>query len=295
MGVELPRRRVATLRARWLGQLLRGFREANGLTLKEASGYIQRDVGTMSRFESGEYPARRGDVLALLDLYEVTDQRQRATVQDLVVEVWRRGWWEKYTDAVRTPGLVDLVWLESRATAIRTFELGTLNGLLQTPEYAETVLRAVEPDADDELIQRWVELRIERQHILYRQRDPVSLRAIVDEAVLRRTVGGPELMADQLAYLLAGAERAPIEIRVLPFEAGAHASPSGDFRLLRIEQPFPEVAHLEGPAGSFQVEAVDAQRLADSYDRLWDAALDGPASLQLIGTVERELRARVRE
>jgi transcriptional regulator with XRE-family HTH domain len=292
--MALPRRRVATLRARWLGQLLRGFRETNGLTMAEAGRYLQRDIGTMSRFESGEYPARRGDVLALLDLYEVTDQRQRAAVLDLVVEVWRKGWWAKYASVLRPPGLIDLIWLESRAKDIRTYEVSPMSGLLQTPEYAETVMRAAEPEVDDQRIQRWVELRIERQHILYRDKDPVRLRAVVDEAVLRRAVGGPEVMADQLAYLLACMERPTIDIRVLPFDAGAHASPDGSFRLLRIEQPFPEVAYMEGPAGSFHVESVDAGRLGAAYDRLWISALEDDASKEFVATVERVYRQRAK-
>lgn len=290
----MPRKRTATLRARWLGQLLRGFREANGLTMAEASRYIQRDVGTMSRFESGEYPARRGDVLALLDLYEVTDQRQRATVLDMVVEVWRKGWWAKYASVLRPPGLIDLIWLESRTKDIRTYEVSPLSGLLQTPEYAETVMRAVEPNVEDRRMQRWVELRIERQHILYREKEPVRLRAVVDEAVLRREVGGAEVMADQLAYLLACMERPTIDLRVLPFEAGAHASPDGGFRLFRIEQPFPEVAYMEGPAGAFHIETVEAGRLAEAYDRLWITALDGDASRKFVASAEREYRKRAK-
>lgn len=285
-------RRRATLRAQWLGHVLHGLRQHNKLTLKEVGEYLQRDLSVISRFESGEQPARRGDVLAMLDLYGVEDKKQRDSLLQLAVEVWQKGWWSKYSKDV-APDIIDYVWLESRSESIRVYDVTTISGLLQTPEYAEALIRAVDSDADDEQVANWLELRMTRQRVLDGD-EPARLSVILDEAVLRRPIGGPKVMAAQLDHLVEQAARATIDVRVLPFEIGAHCCPDGSFRLHAMAYPFPQVAYVEGPAGSLYLESKEAERLSDMYDRLWNAALGDDESTEFIAAAAKEFRGRKR-
>jgi hypothetical protein len=105
----------------------------------------QRNTATVSRFESGEYPIRRPDLMALLDLYGVSERRKRDGLLRLSEDVWQKGWWDGYKPDVECQ-FVDYMWLESRATAIRAFDCVVLPGLLQTREYAEAVITAADRD-----------------------------------------------------------------------------------------------------------------------------------------------------
>ncbi|MFF0307861.1 helix-turn-helix domain-containing protein [Streptosporangium sp. NPDC004379] len=277
-----------TLRAQWLGQQLRELREANSLLLKDVAEYLQRDPSTASRFESGEYPIRRPDLLALLDLYGVADSGRRESLMKLSQEVWQKGWWDGYATEV-AGALIDYVWLESRAREIRAFDNVLLLGLFQTEEYARAVIEAAELGAEKHQIERWVELRMTRQEIL-KGEDPPQLSVIIDEAVLRREVGGPECMVNQLHHLIEHTSRPNIEIRVLPFSAGAHASPTGAFRILRMKDPYPEVAYVETPKGAVYVESPDTERFMLTYDDLRKLTLVPEDSAELISALAEEMR-----
>lgn len=283
-------RRRASLRAQWLGHVLHGLRQHNELTLKEGGAYLQRDISVISRFESGEQPARRGDVMAMLDLYGVEKKDQRDGLVQLAVEVWQKGWWSKYSKAV-TADVIDYVWLENRSESIRVYDASTISGLLQTSEYAEALIRAVDSDADDDQVANWLELRMTRQGVLDRE-EPAHLSAILDEAVIRRPIGGPKVMAHQLDHIAELVKRPNIDVRVLPFEIGAHAGTGGAFQLHAMAYPFPQVGYVEGPAGSLYLESADAELLSDMYDRLWNAALDDDESTGLITAAAKEFRGR---
>ena len=282
-----PRRRV-TLRAQWLGQQLRELREANGLTLSDAADYLQRNQATVGRFETAEYPIRRPDVMALLDLYGVSDGQQRTALMKLSEDVWQKGWWDGYADEV-AGWFVDYVWVESRATEIRSFDDTLLPGLLQTPRYAEAAIRAADPEASADQVARWIELRMTRQQVLAGE-DPPQLMAILDEALLHRLVGGPEVIREQLLHLVACANLSNIQMRLLPFRTGAHASPSGAFKLFTMADPYPEVAYAETPAGAIYVETPDTDRFEKTYDRMWKATLGAAESAELISATAEGLQ-----
>jgi transcriptional regulator with XRE-family HTH domain len=283
----MPPKAKVTLRAQWLGQSLRELRDASGMTLARAGEFLQRNAATVSRFESGEYPIRRPDLMALLDLYGVSDRRKRDGLLRLSEDVWQKGWWDGYEPDVERQ-FVDFVWLESRATEIRTFDPLVVTGLLQTREYAEAVITAAEWEADPAQIARWVQLRMDRQTLLH-QESPPQLRVIIDEFVLRREVGGPDVLRDQLSHLLATAELPHVDLRVLPASIGAHAGPSGYFLVFTIVEPDLDVGFAETLGGAVYVEPPDSERFVRVYDRLLGSALGPAESAQLIRAIGEDL------
>lgn len=280
------REQRVTLRAQWLGRMLRQLREQNNLTLKEAGEYLQKDFSTVSRFELGTFPVRRGDLLALMDLYAVDDKAQRETLLNLCGEVWQTGWWDKYSSDDVWGSTIDLVWLESRAETIRMFAALSVPGLLQIPEYAHALISVVDNDVSTDQVDRWVELRIDRQKVLHGDHLQ-GYTVLLDESSLLRVVGGPTVMAKQLAHLRRMAESERITIRVLPFAIGAHPSPEGAFTLLDLGNPFSTVAHIESRGGGIYLERGEVDKLVDVYDRLREMSLSPEDSVAFIAALER--------
>ncbi|MGH7745994.1 MAG: DUF5753 domain-containing protein, partial [Candidatus Dormibacteria bacterium] len=233
------------------------------------------------------YPIRRPDLMALLDLYGVSDRRKRDGLLRLSEDVWQKGWWDGYEPDVERQ-FVDFVWLESRATEIRTFDTMVVTGLLQTREYAEAVITAAEWEAEPAQIARWMQLRMDRQAVLY-QKEPPRLRVIIDELVLRRKIGGPEVLRGQLAHLLTVAELPHIDLRVLPASIGAHSSPSGYFLIFTIAEPDLDVGFAETLGGAVYVEPPDSERFVRVYDRLLDSALGPVESAELLRAIGEDL------
>jgi len=283
----MPTKPRPTLRAQWLGQSLRQLRESTGMTLQQAAEFLQRNAATVSRFESGEYPIRRPDLMALLDLYGVSERRRRDGLLRLSEDVWQKGWWDGYAPDVERQ-FVDFVWLESRATSIRSFDPLLVTGLLQTRDYAEAVITAAAWDAGPEQIARWVQLRMDRQGVLH-SAEPPRLSVIIDEPVLRRAVGGPGVRRGQLSHLLACTELPHLDLRVLPANVGAHASPSGYFLVFTIVEPDMNVGFAETVGGAVYVEPPDSERFVRVYDRLLDSALRPAESAGLIGAIREDL------
>jgi len=282
----MPPRR-ATLRSQWLGRQLRELRDGHGLKLSEVGAFLQRDISQVSRFEKGTYPIRRADVLALLDFYGVRDERFRESLCRFAEEAWRTDWWDGYAREVQN-WFVDYVWLESNATAIQMFTVLTIPGLVQTPDYARAVIRAEGPTASADQVERWVELRMKRQTILTR-REPPRLELLVDESALHRISGGPKVHAEQLRHLVTRTGYGDCELRIIPFSAGAHASPEGAFSVFALTEPYPEVAFVESPGGALYLEPPKTERFIAMYDRLREQALAPESSISLIESIAREL------
>ena len=282
------RRNIQTLRAQWLGQQLRELRENAGLTLKEAGEYVQRNLSAISRYETAQWPIRRGDVLGLLDLYGVADERERKRLIELADDVWRTDEWDREYGELIDRSFIDVPWLESRADLVCSYDVIHVPGLLQTKEYAEAVIRGVEgPDARLGLVERGVALRLDRQRVLD-GRQPTRLDAIVDEAALRRHVGGAAVMRGQLAHLVTQARRRHITLRVMRYAAGAHPGFFGAFRVFGLPHPYPEVGYVESLGGRLYLEPPTSARFVQAYDRLCQAALDPAASADLIATIAED-------
>jgi transcriptional regulator with XRE-family HTH domain len=280
--------RGPTLRAQWLGQQLRERREAGGLTLKEAAEYLQRDPSTVSRFESGVYPIRRGDLLALLDFYRIHEQREREELFRLSEEVWQTGWWDGFAKDIDRQ-FIEVPWLEARAERICSYNAMVVPGIMQTRAYAETVIRAAEGVAASyEQMARWVELRMTRQQVLDGE-NPTRMIAIIEEWVLRRSIGGAATMREQLERLVELSNRPSIEVRVLPFSVGPHAGHEGSFIVFEMPEPYPDVAYVVTLAGSLYVETPGTQRFAQAYDQLQRVALGPEESAGMILAIAEEL------
>ncbi|MFL1430702.1 MULTISPECIES: helix-turn-helix domain-containing protein [unclassified Nocardiopsis] len=285
----MPTDRSVTLRAQWLGQILREMRERKGLTLREVAEYLQRNLATIGRCEQGIYPIRRVDAAAMMDLYGINDKKQREAILELAGEVWKTGWWDQYSRDEVWSSTIDRAWLENRSDSMRAFATITVPGLLQTEEYARSLMLVADRNRTKREIERWVALRMERQRVFERS-EPMHMSAVIDEAALRRLIGGQQVMLDQVGHLLRCASQDNFDIRVLPFALGAHTSPGGPFTLLKMSDPFPTVAHVESPAGSIYLESESVDQLIDTYDWLHDHSLSGEDTIAFLVALEKELR-----
>ncbi|PZS31390.1 MAG: transcriptional regulator [Pseudonocardiales bacterium] len=279
--------RQPTLRAQWLGRHLRVLREEAGLTLKDTATFLQRDPSTVSRIETAEYSIRRPEVLGLLDFYNVSDGRRRATLMKLGEEVWQKDWWDQYVDE-RGKQFANFVWLEARASDIQSFDNVVVPGLLQTQEYAEAIMRAADPDSAEAQIQSWIDLRMRRQEVLDRA-DPPQITMLLDESVLRRQVGSAALSRRQLEHLLVSADRPRVSLRVLPLTIGLHPGATAAFVIFGMPDPYPEIGYVEALAGALYLEPPETEPLLRAYERVDRHALNPAESVRLIARVAKEV------
>ncbi|MGW1447121.1 helix-turn-helix domain-containing protein [Micromonospora sp. NPDC002411] len=288
----MPARReaiVQTLRAQWLGQQMRQLRERRGITLKQAAEFLERDFSSIARWERAEWPFRRGVVVSLLDLYGEHDGRERNRFIQLAEDAWRTDRWDDDYDELVDASFIDFPWLETRAEQISSWDAFLMPGLLQTPGYAEAVIRNAEGEqATDFSVAKWLQLRLDRQRVLSRE-PVVRVAAIIDESVLRRPVGRPAVMRAQLQHLGGLIQRPNIDLRVLRSKVGLHAGLDGSFVLFRMPKPYPEVAYAETLGGRRFMESPKSKRYALAYHRLRDVALDQRETAVLISKITEEL------
>lgn len=273
-------KRGPSLRAQLLGKLLKEYRDKSGLKMSDAGEYIQRGQATMSRLETGVVPARTPDVMALLNLYGVDDPSTRAALERLSREVFMKGWWDGNSEYL-SRWFIDVAWLEERASALRLYDAILVPGLLQTREYAEAAIRAGEPGESEELILQGVDFRMRRQRILDGS-EPTEISALIDESVLRRSNGCPNVLRDQLRHLAQLARRPNIEVRIVPCDAPVRASLSGTFTIFEPLEPYSAIAYSETLAGGVYVEDEKVDRFIRTYDELGKIAFDDETSAKLI-------------
>jgi transcriptional regulator with XRE-family HTH domain len=278
-----------TVRRRRLGTELRKLRESNGYKLEEVAAQLGVAPSTLSRIETGKAPTKSAYLGQMLEMYGVIDQAQRQVLVDMAREGHRKGWWAAYDDVLPS-GFDIYVGLEAETAAIRGYEISVVHGLLQTPQYARAVLSEMFPRHTVEQIDRLVDLRIQRQQ-RFDDDPPLELWAILDEAVIRRTVGGQLVMRGQLEHLLKMAARPGLTLQILPFSCGAHAGHGGPFSILEFpNRTDSEVAYVESVAGYIYLEKDREVRLrVEAFDRLRAAALAPGASLELITRLAHEL------
>jgi transcriptional regulator with XRE-family HTH domain len=278
-----------TVRRRRLGSELRRLREDHSIKLEEVAERLGVAASTLSRIETGKAPTKSVYLTAMLEMYGVTDPAQRQVLVDMAREGHRKGWWSVYDDVLPT-GFGIYVGLEAEAAGLRSFEGEAVQGLFQTPDYARAILREVQVRDTDEQVERLVDLRMKRQEVLDRN-PPLDVWMILDEAVIRRTIGGPEVMRDQLARLVEASRKPNVTLQVLPFSTGSHAGLRGPFSILEFpERADPDVAYVESVAGIIYLEKErEVRTAAEAFDRLRAAALSPGQSTDLIIEAAKDL------
>ncbi|MDK1476119.1 helix-turn-helix transcriptional regulator [Streptomyces sp. 549] len=227
-----------------LGTHLRRLREASGITREAAGDAIRGSHAKISRLELGRVGYKERDVADLLTLYGVQDETQREEFLTLARHANNPGWWHKYSDVLPS-WFETLLGMEEAASLIRTYEVQFIPGLLQTADYARAVTRLGHASASEAEIERRVALRMRRQELLSRPQAP-RLWAVIDEAALRRPLGGTAVMREQIQHLLQVAEQPNVTLQVAPFRIGGLAAAGGPVTILRFHEPdLPDIVYLE--------------------------------------------------
>jgi transcriptional regulator with XRE-family HTH domain len=273
------------VRRRRLGQELRQLREAAGLTIEEVAQRLEVSPAKISRIETGRVGVRPRDVSDLLDQYEVQGAH-RDNLLTLTREARQQGWWHSYSD-VLSEGTDTWIGLETEAEAIRLYQIQVIPGLLQTSEYASALLRAHYRSEPPQQIERRVKLRMARQQLVIEQNN-TPIWAVLDEAVLRRRMGPPELMQSQYRRLIEFSEANNITIQVLPLDAAVFTGVPGGFTIIRLPYPDPEVAVIEYEGGLLYLEqSDDVTAHAHLLDRLIATATGPEESLSFISDLAK--------
>lgn len=251
-----------------LGGQLRKLREAQGVTRETAGWEIRASESKISRMELGRVGFKERDVADLLTLYGVNDDGDRAAFLALAREANNPGWWHRYGEVLPN-WFQSYLGLEAAVKMIRTYEVQFVPGLLQTRDYARAVILLGHGRAPAEEIEQRVNLRMDRQQLLSRPAAP-QLWAVVDEAVLRRPIGGRAVMRGQIAALLEATKLPNVRLQVVPFEAGGHAAAGGAFTLLRFpEQDLPDVVYMEQLTSALYLDKRDdVDHYAAAMERL---------------------------
>ncbi|WP_442930259.1 helix-turn-helix domain-containing protein [Micromonospora sp. LH3U1] len=239
-----------------LGAQLRRLRESSGVTREGAGWEIRSSESKISRMELGRVGFKERDVVDLLTLYGVTEEHEREALLKLARDANSPGWWHRYGDVLPT-WFQSYLGLEAAAALIRSYEVQFVPGLLQTPEYARAVVLLGHGAAGPEEIDRRVALRMQRQQLLYRD-NPPQLWAVVDEAALRRPIGGAAVMRGQLTALIEATKSPNIRLQVIPFAAGGHAAAGGAFTILRFgDQELPDIVYIEQLTSAIYLDKRD--------------------------------------
>ncbi len=239
-----------------VGSQLRRLRTEKGITREQAGEAIRASAWKIHRLENGQVGFKERDIVDLLQFYGVTDMQQGAALVTMAKEANEPGWWQRYSDVLASwfRAYVDL---EAAATLIRSYEGQLVPGLLQTEDYVRAVIHGAQLDETPESAEDRVALRMGRQALMERP-DAPHLWVVVDEAALRRPVGGAKVMRAQLERLLDAATLPNITLQVLPFKAGAHPALTGAFSVLRFaDKEVPDVAYVEHLSGALYLDKSD--------------------------------------
>lgn len=272
-----------------VGTQLRRLREARGVTREEAGTAIRASHSKISRLELGRTGFKQRDVADLLTLYGVTDDAERATLLSLAEQAGVPGWWQAYSDVV--PGWFDAyLGLEQAAGVIRSYEVQFVPGLLQTEDYARAVIQLGRRDVTGQEAGRRVALRMRRQERLYRP-NPPKLWIVIDEAALRRLMGGAATMRAQIEHLIQVAELPHVTLQIMPFHAGVHAGAAGPITILRFpEGEIPDVVYLEQLAGAVYLDKpAETERYWHAMNRLDIEAEQPGATATILSRILKEI------
>jgi transcriptional regulator with XRE-family HTH domain len=255
-----------TVRRMLVGARLRRLRTEQGLSREQAGEAIRASEWKIHRLENGQVSFKERDVVDLLRRYGVVDPGEVSALLTMAREANQPGWWFQYSDLL-PQWFRAYVDLESVATLIRIYEGQLVPGLLQTEEYTRAVIHGAQLDESAEEVERRVALRMARQRLLEPAHAP-RLWAVVDEAALRRPVGGPKVMQAQIEWLIEASRLPSVTVQILPFNAGAHPAMVGGFSILRFAgRELPDVVYLEHLSNA---EYLDKRDDVDQYLHVMD-------------------------
>jgi len=271
-----------------LGTQLRRLREAAGVAPDRAGYEIRASRSKISRMELGRVGFKDRDVADLLTLYGITDEQMRARMQSLARHANAPGWWSRYGD-ILPDWFEGYLGLEGAASVIRTFELQFVHGLFQTEAYARAVTMLGHKTAPAGEIDRRVSLRLKRQDMLTSP-GPPRVWSVMDEAAVRRPVGGRAVMRAQLERLAEVAGLPQVTIQVVPFGRGGHAAAGGSFTILRFaEQELPDIVYIEQLTSALYLDdREDVDHYLEVTNELSAQALTPARTARLLAEITRE-------
>ncbi|MDT0306909.1 helix-turn-helix transcriptional regulator [Streptomyces sp. DSM 44917] len=278
-----------TIRQRWLARQLRELRGAAGLTHADAAKALGSAESKIGRIENAQSGIRVPDLNALLDAYGVTDAELRADLADLARAAKRKGWWTRYADAVHAT-YTAYVAAEWDASELYNVQTSLVPGLLQTPEYAEAVIRLENPDFPEEAVEAQIRVRRERWKVLTRE-NPLHLWVILTENVLYHRVGGSAVMKGQLEALIETSRLPNVDLQILPRTDPMSACLYGPFVIMSFPRTVEsDIVYAESPVGAiYYEEAADVDAYATLFRRLNVAAANVTKSRALIREALKEL------
>jgi len=279
-----------TVRRRRLGTHLRRLREQRSLRLEEVASQLGVAPSTLSRIETGKAPTRTSYLTLMLDLYGVDDADRRRLFMDLAREGHRRGWWAGFDDLF--PASVgNYLGLEAEAATLRAFQVLVVPGLLRTTEYGRAIIKARRPGLNPEQVERLISVQERRQEVL-RGSDPIELRLVLDESVLLRSIGPPDVMRGQLDRLAEAGNDPKITVQVLRLTAQDRPVVVGSFGILSFSEPGDaDVACAEGMRGQVLLEqrGAEVKALRRAFDSLSMSAMSAQDSAAHVRHIARSL------
>jgi hypothetical protein len=239
-----------------LGASLRRLRETKGVSREDAGWHIRASESKISRMELGRVGFKERDVADLLTLYGLDGGAERDRLLALAAQANTPGWWHQYSD-ILPAWFQPYIGLEAAATLIRNYEVQFVPGLLQTRDYARAVTRLGYGNSPPVEVERRVDLRIQRQQVLTRA-DPPQFWGVIDEAALRRPIGGVDVMRAQIAAVIEVMALPNVRVQVVPFGIGGHAAAGGAFSILRFAEPdLPDVVYVEQLTSALYLDKRD--------------------------------------
>lgn len=285
----MPKRPGPSVRRRQLGAMLRRMRENAGKSRKDAADWLEIGEPTVSKIELGRQAIKAPNVRLLCQLYDV-DAGTGESLLRLAREANQRGWWTAYRDTL-PEWFRQFVGLEGDSDELWEYQSEFVPGLLQTSAYIEAITMASRPDIGADELAKVVRVRQERQALLA-SADPPRLNAYLNEALLRRMVGGPDVMREQLDHLAEACQGDHVRLRVVPFSAGAHAAMASSFVLMQFpEDDSPAFAYIENDRGAvYQEDPGDIDRYTVMLDQLAEVSMGYADSRAALDAAARSLR-----
>lgn len=269
---------------RELGVVLRALREDRGITVEQAAERLLCSPEKINRMESSFRSGTLRDVRDLCDLYGVTKETQRRHLMQLARDSRQQGWWERYDT---NPRRTDYIGFENDASSIKLYHSAVVPGIMQTAEYTRALHQNSPYNFTPERVKEVTEVRLMRQRVLTRP-DPPTFWAILDEAALRRSVGGTAAIRDQLARIIEMSKFPNVTLQIIPFDAGAHPAMDSSFTILEFNEPVPAMVYVEGFPGFFYIEKPgDVMRYQRMFEILRAASLSEEDSVEFINRMIR--------